>query len=60
MIFFFFRQYSCEAGMPYDLKIVIHTCVLYVINLLTTFVLLNIVNRLILCCEFAQLNGRSS
>ena len=55
---FFFREYSCEVGMPYDLKIVIHTFIFYVINLLTTFVVLNIVNRL--CYEFAQLNGRSS
>ena len=41
-------------------KIVIHAFVFYVINLLTTFALLTIVNRFILCCEFAQLNGRSS
>ena len=58
IVSFFFREYSCEVGMPYDLKIVIHTFIFYVINLLTTFVVLNIVNRL--CYEFAQLNGRSS
>jgi hypothetical protein len=57
---FFFRQFSHEAGMPYDIKIVIHTFVFYVINLLTSFVLLNTVNTLVLCCEFAKFNGRGA
>jgi len=33
---FFFRQYSCEYGMPYDIKTVIYAFVFNVINPLNT------------------------